>query len=104
MKVFKLVVIFFVIPFLAIAQNFNADEQVETYLQHHLSELNLSQDDILDYHIYREYYSEKTALTHVFLQQQYHGISIHKAEIRLHFHKEKSSIITQNTFVKDLQN
>ena len=102
MKVFKLVVIFFVIPFLAIAQNFNADEQVETYLQHHLSELNLSQDDILDYHIYREYYSEKTALTHVFLQQQYHGISIHKAEIRLHFHKEKSSIITQNTFVKDL--
>ena len=102
MKVFKLVVIFFVTPFFIFAQDFNANEQVEIYLQHHLSELNLSQDDILDYHIYREYYSEKTALTHVFLQQQYQGISIHKAEIRLHFHKDKHSIITQNTFVKDL--
>ena len=66
MKVFKLVVIFFVTPFFIFAQDFNANEQVEIYLQQHLSELNLSQDDILDYHIYREYYSEKTALTHVF--------------------------------------
>ena len=52
MKVFKLVVIFFVTPFFIFAQDFNANEQVEIYLQHHLSELNLSQDDILDYHIF----------------------------------------------------
>ena len=102
MKVIKLIVIFFVTPFFIFAQDFNSNEQVEIYLQHHLSELNLSKDDISDYHIYREYYSEKTSLTHVFLQQQYQGISIHKAEIRLHFHKDKSWIITQNTFVKDL--
>ena len=44
----------------------------------------------------------KKPLFHVFLQQQYQGIPIHKAEIRLHFHKDKSWIITQNTFVKDL--
>ena len=57
MKFFKLVVIFFVTPFVLLAQDFNAHKQVEIYLQDHLSELNLSQDDILDYHIYREYYS-----------------------------------------------
>ena len=102
MKFVKFIAIFFLAPFFIIAQDYKAQEQVEIYLQDHLSELNLSQDDILDYHIYREYYSEKTALKHVFLQQQYQGIPIHKAEIRLHFHKDKSSIITQNTFVKDL--
>ncbi|GIR12302.1 MAG: hypothetical protein CM15mP23_08770 [Cryomorphaceae bacterium] len=42
MKVIKLIVIFFD-PFFIFAQDFNANEQVEIYLQHHLSELNLSQ-------------------------------------------------------------
>ena len=102
MKFVKFFIILFITPYVLFAQDYNAHQKVETYLQNNLSELKLSQDDILDYHIYRKYYSEKTALNHVFLQQQYQGIPIHKAEIRLHFHKDNPSIITQNTFVKDL--
>ena len=96
MKFVKFVIILFITPYVLLAQDYNAHQKVETYLQNHLSELKLSQDDILDYHIYRKYYSEKTGLNHVFLQQQYQGIPIHKAEIRLHFHKDRPSIITQN--------
>ena len=53
MKLIKFIAIFFLAPFFIVAQDFKAQEQVEIYLQNHLSELNLSHDDILDYHIYR---------------------------------------------------
>lgn len=104
MKAFKISTILFFSSLGLIAQDFNSQSRVEAYLQNHLNELNLTQDDILDYHIYREYKSEKTELFHVFLQQKYQGIPIHKAEIRLHHHKDKSWINTQNTFIKDLNN
>ena len=80
------------------------EASVEKYLQNNLSEFSLSQDDILDYHIYRQYQSKQTGLTHVFLQQNYQGIPIHKAEIRLHWREDKAWLKTQNTFVKDLNN
>ena len=104
MKAFKISTILFFTSFVLLAQDFNSQSRVEAYLQNHLNELNLTQDDILDYQIYREYKSEKTELIHVFLQQKYQGIPIHKAEIRLHYHKDKSWIKTQNNFVKDLNN
>ena len=93
MKVFKISTVLFFTSLVIIAQDFNSQSRVEAYLQNHLNELNLTQDDIIDYHIYREYKSEKTELIHVFLQQKYQGIPIHKAEIRLHHHKDKVGYI-----------
>ena len=98
----KLIAFLLSAPVLLFAQSFQVETEVEKYLQNNLSELALSQDDILDYQIYRQYNSKQTGLTHVFLQQNYQGIPIHKAEIRLHRRKDKAWLKTQNTFVKDL--
>jgi len=78
-----------ILPFLSFAQSFNIDSQVEMYLQKNFRQLGLSQNDYSDYSIYREYESTQTGLTHVFLQQNYLGLPIHKAEIRLHYRADK---------------
>ena len=59
------------------------EASVEKYLQNNLSELSLSQDDILGYKIYREYESKQTKLTHVFLQQYFEGTPIHLSLIHI---------------------
>ena len=102
MKLIKFLTPLLFSPILLLAQEFQVESQVEKYLQNNLSELVLSQDDILDYNIYRQYQSKQTGLTHIFLQQNHQGIPIHKAEIRLHWHKVKGWIRTQNTFVESL--
>ena len=104
MKLTKLIVSIILLPVLASAQVFQMNTEVENYLQKNIQGLELNQDDILDYSIYRQYESKKTKLTHVFLQQNYQGIPIHKAEIRLHWHEQLGWKQTQNSFVKDLSN
>jgi len=104
MKSISLIICLLFTPVLMFSQESQMEASVEKYLQNNLSEFSLSQDDILDYHIYRQYQSKQTGLTHVFLQQNYQGIPIHKAEIRLHWREDKAWLKTQNTFVKDLNN
>ena len=91
------------IPSLVFAQSFNAESEVEAYLQKNTELLDLSQNDYKDYSIYRQYQSDKTGLTHVFIQQNYQGTPIHKAEIRLHYRADKGWLITQNSFIKNLE-
>ncbi|MDA7787266.1 choice-of-anchor B family protein [bacterium] len=90
-------------PLLMLGQEkFSLKDKLGEYLQSNLAELGLVQDDILDYHIYRQYNSKKTELTHVFLQQNHEGIPIHKAEIRLHWREDKGWLKTQNSFIGNL--
>ena len=90
------------LPLSLFAQEAGISQRVEKYLQDHLTELSLSEVDIQDYEIYRNYVSKQSGLEHVFLQQSVDGITIHKAEIRLHWHAEKGWLQTQNTFVPNL--
>ena len=92
------------IPAFVFAQSFNVQTEVEDYLQKNSTQLQLSQYDYTDYSIYREYESKQTQLRHVFLQQNFSGTPIHKAEIRLHYRADKGWMQTQNTFVSDLEN
>jgi len=92
------------IPAFLIAQSFSVETEVEAYLQKNSTLLSLSQNDFQDYSIYREYVSKQTRLQHVFLQQNYSGIPIHKAEIRLHYRADKGWMQTQNSFVSNLEN
>jgi uncharacterized repeat protein (TIGR01451 family) len=84
------------------AQEIQFDTEIETFLQSNLSELKLRQSDINDYNIYRQYYSKQTGLNHVFLQQNYQGTPIHKAEIRLHWREDIGWVKTQNSFVGNI--
>ena len=103
MKFQKIFTLLFILPFFSFAQPFNVDSEVELYLQKNSRQLGLSQNDYSDYAIYREYQSTQTGLTHVFLQQNYLGLPIHKAEIRLHYRADKDWLITQNTFVNNVE-
>ena len=94
--------LFQLFPFFILAQDQSMTTKVNSYLQSHLTELELQQSDINDYKIYREYVSKKSMVTHVFLQQQINGIPIHHAEIRLHWSEDMGWLLTQNTFVKEL--
>ena len=104
MKLRNLFASLLLIPSFLFAQSFNVESEVEAYLQKNSTKLALSQNDFQDYSIYRDYYSKQTQLQHVFLQQNYSGIPIHKAEIRLHYRADKGWMQTQNTFVSDLEN
>ena len=104
MKLRNLFASLLLIPSFLFAQSFNVESEVEAYLQKNSTKLALSQNDFQDYSIYRDYYSKQTHLQHVFLQQNYSGIPIHKAEIRLHYREDKGWMQTQNTFVSDLEN
>ena len=102
MKSISLVICFLFTPVLLFSQESLMQASVEQYLQSNLSELSLSQDDIKDYKIYREYESKQTKLTHVFIQQYFEGTPIHQAEIRLHWREDIGWLQTQNTFVENL--
>ena len=103
MKSSNIFAFLFILPFLSFSQSFNVDSEVELYLQKNFSQLGLSQNDYSDFSIYREYQSTQTGLTHVFLQQNYLGLPIHKAEIRLHYRADKGWLKTQNTFVNNVE-
>jgi len=104
MKFRNLLVSLLFVPTFIFAQSFSVETEVENYLQKNSSKLELSQNDFQDYSIYREYESKQTKLKHVFLQQNYSGTPIHKAEIRLHYRADKGWMQTQNSFVSDLEN
>lgn len=91
------------VPTFIFAQSFSVETEVENYLQKNSNQLELSQNDFQDYSIYREYESKQTKLKHVFLQQNFSGIPIHKAEIRLHYRADKGWMQTQNSFVSNLE-
>ena len=76
--------------------------QINEYLNANLESLNLERKDILNFDIYRNYYSSKTNLQHVFINQSINNLNIHKAEIRLHYNSEIGWICSQNTFVKQI--
>ena len=103
MKIKSLFTFLLCIPAFVFAQSFNTETEVENYLQKNSSALSLSQNDFADYTIYREYESKQTQLKHAFLQQNYSGIPIHKAEIRLHYRADKGWMQTQNGFISNLE-
>lgn len=102
MKINKLLFSLLFVPMVLIAQESQFHSEVEEYLQNNLSELDLRQVDVNDFTIYRQYYSKQTKFNHIFLQQNYQGIPIHKAEIRLHWRADMGWVNTQNSFVDNL--
>ena len=101
---YKIIIFFLfqIFPSIIFAQEQSFLSKVDLYLQSHLYELNLQQSDIKEYKIYRKYASQKSKVTHVFLQQYLNNTPIHHAEIRLHWSEKMGWILTQNTFVKQL--
>ena len=66
MKALQLILLLSISPFLILAQDLNMDGYIEEYLQEHMEELQLSQQDFIDYSIYRQYFSVSTELIHIF--------------------------------------
>jgi len=91
--------------FLAIgltAQNRSARENALLFLQENPSKLELTQNDVSDLKVVREYRTKHNGITHVWVQQQYHGIPIFNGLFGLHVKPNGEVIHLGHRFVHEL--
>ncbi len=91
--------------FLAIglsAQSRTARENALLFLQENPSKFELTQNDVSDVKIVREYRTEHNGVTHVWAQQQYHGIPVFNGLFGLHVMPNGDVMHLGHRFVNDL--
>lgn len=62
-----------------LTQNSDYGSTILSYLDDKKVELNLSDNDINDLYVNKEYFSKSTKVNHVYINQRYRGIKIHNA-------------------------
>ncbi|MBN8640584.1 MAG: T9SS-dependent M36 family metallopeptidase [Flavobacteriales bacterium] len=87
-------------PLLSFAQN--EKEKIQSYLNSHLSELNLTQQDISDWDIKSKATSKSTKITNYHIQQKCNGIAIFNALSNVWI-KNNEVIHIGNRFIKNAQ-
>ncbi len=83
-KIFKIFFLFFVITQLSFSQNKDLinhehGELIIEWLKKNKNNYNLSNNDISEIKVEDSYYSKKTQITHIYINQYYQGIKIHNA-------------------------
>ncbi|HLP64290.1 T9SS-dependent M36 family metallopeptidase [Flavobacterium sp.] len=87
-------------PLLSIGQN--EKEKIQSYLNSHLSELNLTQQDVSDWTIKSKTSSKSTKITNYHIQQRCNGIAVFNALSNV-WMKENEVINIGNRFIKNAQ-
>lgn len=72
------------------------------FLQTTPEKFNLSPADVADVRVSREYLTRHNGLTHVWVQQQHHGIPVFNALFGLHVRKNGEVIHLGHTFIQNL--
>jgi uncharacterized repeat protein (TIGR01451 family) len=83
-----------------------SDKALETamrFLRENPAQFQLSQEDVSDLRVSDVYQSEHNGLTHVWLQQQYHGIPVYNGLIGLHVDEAGQVYHLGHRLVADLQ-
>lgn len=91
--------------FLAIglsAQNRTARENALLFLQANPSKFELTANDVSDVKVVREYRTEHNGVTHVWVQQQHHGIPVFNGLFGLHVKSNGDVMHLGHRFVNDL--
>ncbi len=94
------------IAFIAIglsAQNRTARENALLFLQENPSKFELTQNDVSDVKVVREYRTEHNGVTHLWVQQQYHGIPVFNGLFGLHVKPNGDVFHLGHRFVNDLK-
>jgi len=93
--------------FLAIglsAQDRSARETALRFLQENPSKFELTSNDVSDVKIVREYRTKHNGVTHVWVQQQQHGIPVFNGLFGLHVKQNGEVVHLGHRFVNDLSN
>lgn len=72
------------------------------YLQREAAKLGLTADDLADMVVTDRYVTQRTGVTHLFLQQRYHGITVFNAVINVNISRNGAVINLGNRFVGHL--
>lgn len=91
--------------FLAIgltAQNRSARENALLFLQENPSKFELTKNDVSDVKVVREYRTKHNGVTHVWVQQQYHGIPVFNGLFGLHVKPNGEVVHLGHRFVNEL--
>lgn len=75
--------------------------KIQMYLDQEKENYNLSSSDIADLSISKEFYSKKTKITHVYVNQRYQGINIFNAISSVAI-KDNSVFYYANNFISDI--
>ena len=75
--------------------------KIQMYLDQEKENYNLSSSDIADLSISKEFYSKKTKITHVYVNQRYQGINIFNAISSVAI-KDNSVFYYANNFIDDI--
>ncbi len=84
------------------AQNRSPRETALLFLQENPSKFELTQNDVSDVKVVREYRTEHNGVTHVWAQQQYHGIPVFNGLFGLHVKPNGEVMHLGHRFVNDL--
>ncbi len=100
-----LLFVFIMIPILVSSQDNSSENKYQSLIQEWLlqnkNKYQFTDQDIKDVRINESYYSKKTNLTHVYLQQTYKGIEIKNAISGIAI-KDTSIFYFSNSFVSDI--
>ncbi|MBC7778459.1 MAG: M36 family metallopeptidase [Phycisphaerae bacterium] len=84
------------------AQSHSARETALLFLQENPSKFELTKNDVSDVKVVREYSTKHNGVTHVWLQQQYHGIPVFNGLFGLHVKPNGEVMHLGHRFVNDL--
>lgn len=85
------------------AQQRSAREKALTYLHDNYTQFGLKQEDVADVRVTDEFSSPNNGLTHVWLQQQFHGVPVFNALLGLHVSADGKQVYhVGHRFVADL--
>lgn len=84
------------------AQNRTARESALRFLQENPAQFELTKSDVADVKVVREYRSNNNGITHVWVQQQYHGIPVFNALFGLHVKDDGKVYHLGHRFVNQL--
>lgn len=84
------------------AQNRSARENALLFLQENPAKFELTPNDVSDVKVVREYRTEHNGITHVWVQQQYHGIPVFNGLFGLHVKPNGEVVHLGHRFVNQL--
>ncbi len=94
----------FIFPTEIFSQHNKAIDIALNHLEKKHQELQLTQEDISNYDISDFYTSKHNGVSHIYLQQQYEGISVQNALININILPNDKVLNMGNRFVSDLSN
>jgi len=86
----------------AMTESGNAVEVARQFVERHLPEIGLVASDIEEVAVSSEVVSRHTGVTHVYLQQRYHGVDVHAGILNVNVRADGRILSIGNRFVPNL--